>query len=369
MKITVKQTDLTRALQKLQSVTPFKTAVPIYQQVLLNAVDHGLYCTATNGELSTRILVDGKAEENGTITVNCKKLAGLVKLLKTEEVNLQTTSNDRLQVLSGKGKYSFGGIEASEFPIIPEIDREEVDFIIPAGNLRAALMDTDFAASSDEVRYFLHGVSVKFYPDKIEFAACDGRMFAVTTYQTKIDKEIPQMVIPLKSCHEIKKVFTADEDIFVSAEKNYLVFFTGSYQFSSQKIKLEDGGYPDYWKVISFANEKVVLANKDQLLESIQRIRQFAQHDNYGINLKVNDTDNTLELTAQTSESHGHEAVDISDKTSVIDFKINAKFLSDILSHLDCDDVMISMASDNRKITLSCPDNDNQIYMVGLLEK
>ena len=369
MKITVKQTDLGLALQKLQSVTPFKSPFPIYQNVLLNTVDHGLYCTATNGEIVTRILVDGKTEENGTITANCKKLFGLIKDLDTEEVDLQTTSNNRLQVLSGKSKYSFGSIDASEFPKMPKISDDEVDFIIPAENLRDALIDTDFAASHEEVRYLLHGVSVKFYPDKIEFAGCDGRMFAVSTYQTKIDKKIPQIVIPLKSCDEIKKVFTADEDIFVSVKNDYLVFFTQSYQFSSRKIELNEDGYPDYWKVISFVNEKTVLANKKELLRSIKRIKQFAPEDYYGINIKVNDTDNTLELTAGTLESEGLEVVGISEKTAVIDFRINANFLLNVLKHLRCDDVMISMSPNNLRITLSCENNDTQIYTIALLAK
>ena len=367
MKITIKQKELAQALQKLQSVTPNRTTTPILQNVLLDAIDNGLYCTATNGEISTRILVDGKTEERGKITVNCKKLANLIKSLDAKEVDLRTTTTDRLQVLSGKGKYSFGGLEADEFPRMPEVNEEEVDFIIPAGNLKAALIDTDFAASTEEVRYRLHGVSLTFYSDKIEFAGCDGRMFAVATYQTKIDKEIEQMVIPLKSCQEIKKVFSDDEDIFVFVEKNYLVFFTNTYQFSSRKIELGDEGYPDYWKIIKFDSENVVLANKEQLLKAIQRIALFARDDSSGIDLAVNEETNTLDVTAQNMEYDGHESVDISNKTSAVNFKINAKFLLSVLNHLDCDDVMISMSPDTLRITLQCPDKDNQIYTIALL--
>ena len=376
MKITVDQKELAGALQKLQSITPLRTTMPILQNVLLDVTQEGLYCAATNGDILTRILLwsHGEIEETGSITVNCKKLANLVKALDGDEVELRTTSNDRLVVLSGSGKYTYGGLTADEFPDMPTAETE--DFIIPSGNLRAALIDTDFAASREEVRYRLHGVSLKFFEDKIEFAACDGRMFAVSTYETKIEKELPQIVIPLKSCQEIKKIFTDDEDISVSVQGKNLIFFTQTYQFSTRKVELGEDGYPNYWPIVKFEDEKVVLANKDQLLKAIQRIGLFSKDDSHGVSLSVNDVDNTLDVTAsnqdaneaiQSLEYKGHESVEIAEKTEVLDFKINSKFLSDSLNHLSCENVMISMAPEGLRITLKCPDTENQIYTIALL--
>ena len=367
MKITVDQKELAGALQKLQSITPHRTTLPILENVLLEVRDDGLHCTATNGEISTKVLLwtNGEEKETGSITVNCKKLANLVKALSGDEVELRTTSSDRLLVLSGTGRYTFGGLNADEFPDMPVAEKE--DFAIPSGNLRAALIDTDFAASREEVRYTLNGVALSFFEDKIEFAACDGRMFAVATYNTKIDREIPQIVIPLRSCQEIKKIFTDDEDILVAVEKNYLVFYTQTYQFSTRRVELGEDGYPKYWPIIKFEDEKVVLANKEQLLKAIQRIGLFSKDDSHGISLTVNDVENTLDVTAQTMEYDGHESVEISDKTAVIDFKINSEFLSSALNHLDCDDVIISLAPDGLRITLKCPDQENQLYTIALL--
>ena len=367
MKTTICQIELAQALQKLCSLTPNRSAVPIWQNVLLDAVDNGLYCTTTNGEISTKILVDGKTEKHGRITVNCKKLYFLIKELDTKEVDLITTGANRLQILSGKGKYTFGGLDADEFPEMPLVDQDEPAFIIPAGNLKAALIDTDFAASHEEVRYLLHGVSLKFYKDKIEFAGCDGKMFAVATYRTKIDKEIEQMVIPLRSCQEIKKIFSEDEDIFVFVEGENLVLFTNAYQFFSRKIELAKEGYPDYWKVINFMNEKVVLANKDQLFKAVRRVGQFTRDSGSGVTISVDEDENALKVTDQDESYDSQEFVNISSKTENLKFRVNALFLLSVLKHLDCDDVMISMAPNNNRITLKCPDKDNQIYTIALL--
>ena len=371
MKITVDQKELSGALQKLQSITPHRTLLPILENVLLDVTEEGLYCTATNLENTTRILLwsHGEIEETGSITVNCRKLANLVKALDSDEVQLKTTSNDRLVVLSGDGKYTFGGISADEFPDIPTAESE--DFTIPAGNLRAALIDTDFAASREEVRYSLNGVALTFSENQIEFAACDSRLFAVVKYHTNIDKEIEQLVIPLKSCQEIKKVFTDDEEIFVSVEGSMLVFFTQTYQFCAKRIDLGEGGYPNYLPIVNFEDKDVVLAHREQLLKAIQRIGLFSKEGSYEISLKVNDTDNRLDVIASNKEGgyDGHESVKISEKTAVLDFKVNSKFLSDVLNHLSCKFVMISMGPCGQRINLKCPDNEDHLYTIALIRE
>lgn len=373
MKITVDQKELAIALQKLQSIAPNRTALPILENVLLDVTEEGLYCTATNLENTTRILLwsHGEIEETGSITVNCRKLANLVKALDGNEVELKTTSNDRLVVLSGDGKYTFGGIPPDEFPNIPTAESE--DFIIPAGNLRAALIDTDFAASREEVRYILSGVALTFSENKIEFAACDSRLFAVATYHTKLENEIEQIVIPLKSCQEIKKVFTDDEDISVSIEGSVLVFYTQTYQFCAKKVELGEGGYPNYWQIVDFEHKDIVLAHREQLLKAIQRIGLFAKDGSYEISLKVDNENKNLNVGASNKEGgyNGHELVKISKNSdpAPLSFKINSKFLSDTLNHLSCKFVMISMGPCGQRITLKSPDNDDQLYTIALIRE
>ena len=374
MKITIAQWDLADALNKLQSITPHRTPTPILNNVLLDATEDGLFCTATNGEISLRILIQGLLDEPGRITVHCKRLAALIKTLEDDQVELNSTSNDRLKIKSGKGKYTFGGQSADEFFDMPTGNRE--DFSIPAGNLRTVLVDTDFAASTEEARYFLNGVALTFGNDKIEFAACDGKQVALSVYHSKGVEELPQLVLPLRSSQEIKKAFTEDEDISVCVEDKYLVFFTGTHQFSTRKVSLEGNSYPNYWQFIEFEKDKVVVANKEQLEKAIKRISLFAKSDNSGISLEVNEEENVLDVSAKTDSDlldmsyDGYEPVEISSKTSSdLSFKVNSKYLRDVLSHLYSEEVIISLAPDGTRITLQCPDNEDQIYTIALLNQ
>ena len=373
MNITTSQWNLSDALNKLQSITPHRAATPIMNNVLLNATEEGLYCTATNGEISLRILVEGLLNEPGKITVPCKKMSALIKTIESDQVELHTTSNDRLRIESGKGKYSFGGQPADEFSNMPTGDRE--DFRIPAGILRTAFIDTDFAASTEEVRYFLNGVALTFGNEKIEFVACDGKQVALSIYHTKDVEEIPQVVVPLRSTQEIKKAFTEDEDISVCVEDKYLVFFTDTYQFSTRRVSLEGNSYPNYWQFIEFEKENAVIINKDQLQKAIRRISLFAKSENNGIELKINEDEDVLDISAKTDGDlldmsyDGSESIDISSKTSNFGFKVNSKYLNDVLNHLNCEEAIINLSPDGTRITVQCPDNDDQIYTIALLNQ
>lgn len=376
MKITVSQWDLADALQKLQSVVPVRSQKPIFQNVYLEATDNGLYCTAMNNinGIATRILLQGLVEAPGGLTVNCRKLASLVKLLEQEQVSLEAVTSDRIQILSGKGKYKLSGLPADEFPKIPS--GSNLAFTIPSGNLRAALVDTDFAASTDDVRQMLNGVCLTFKDNKIEFAACDGHQVAVSVYETKSDESLGEIIIPLRASREIVKVFTDDEDISVFLEESNIIFSTGSYQIVSRKID-QDAPYPNYWRFIGFDHKDVMLVNREQLQKSLQRIALFAKGDAAGVDLIVNEAENILEVKSELERSDdnemydgdGIETIEITERTAALDFRISSKILSDILKRLSCKDVMISMAPENNRVALKSPDNDNQVYTLALVRR
>ena len=63
----------------------------------------------------------------------------------------------------------------------------------------------------------------------------------------------------------------------------------------------------------------------------------------------------------------GNELVDISEKTSAFGFRINSKYLTNALNHLNCEEVIILVAPDGSRVSLKCPDNDNQQYAIALL--
>ena len=370
MKITVAQWDLADVLQKLQSITPHRPQQAILKNVLLNATDEGLYCTATDLEISLRVLIEGLLDEPGQITVDCKRLATLIKTLDSDQVELNATSNDRLRIKSGKGKYTFGGLSADEFLKIST--ETEKNFSIPAGNLRTALIDTDFAAATEEVRYFLNGVAFTFKDNKIEFAATDAAQVALSVYHSKDINEMPQVVIPLKACQGIKKTFTEDKDISVSVNESNLTLFTDTHQFSTRTVDLAGNTFPNYWRFIDFEKADAVVVNKDQLEKAIQRISLFSQTTNYGIQLAINE--DALNVSANTIgeissvEYEGSEPVEISSKTSEFEFMVNSKMLSNILSRFHCEEIVITTAESKDRISIQCPDNDDQSYTLGLLK-
>ena len=161
MELTFERDDLLSALQVLQGVASGRNTLPILSNVLIRAEGDTIECIATDLEIGIRMKVEGGITEDGGITVSAKKLGDIVKELPSDKpVNLVTTANDRVEITCGDGVYKIIGMSDEEFPQLPSVEGNAVS--IGGETLRDVLQKTEFAASTEEVRYFLNGLYFNF---------------------------------------------------------------------------------------------------------------------------------------------------------------------------------------------------------------
>ena len=157
MELTFERDALLDVLQVLQGVASGRTALPILSNVLIRAEGDTIECMATDLEVGIRMKVEGAVKEEGAITVSAKKLGDIVKELPADKpIDLVTTANDRVEITCGDGVYKIIGLPDEEFPQLPSIEGEAMS--IGGETLRDVIQKTEFAASTEEVRYFLNGL-------------------------------------------------------------------------------------------------------------------------------------------------------------------------------------------------------------------
>ena len=74
MELTVRKEDLTKGLQKSQSVVERRTSMPILSNVMLDAEDGRLTLTATDLEISFQGSYEARINKPGRITIPARKL-------------------------------------------------------------------------------------------------------------------------------------------------------------------------------------------------------------------------------------------------------------------------------------------------------
>ena len=362
MKLIFKKHELASAIQILQGVSAGRTTLPILGNILVKAEDERLEMSGTDLEVSIKMNVEGSIEEPGSITIPAKKMSEIVRELPDEEIRLTTTSNDRIEIICGEGEYKIIGLPSSEFPEIPST--LESYFTMDANQLIKMIEKTEFAAATDESRYFLNGVFFRFTPEDTRLVATDSRRLAMTEGEVieSISEEIG-VIVPLKAVRAIQKAFVEEETIKVGLLDNQIAFSTDNTTLVSRLI---EGEYPNYEEVIPKDNEINIRLDTKKFLDVLQRVALLSNPKTYSIKLNVEG--NRITVSAKTPDlGEAKETFEINSGEGNLVMAFDARYIIDALKHIDTEEAVMEL-KDSLAAAVIHPyessDNLDYIYLI-----
>lgn len=342
MELTFERDDLLYALQVLQGVASGRNTLPILSNVLIRAEENSIECMATDLEIGIRMKVEGAVTEDGAITVSAKKLGDIVKELPSDKpVNLATTANDRVEITCGDGVYKIIGMSDEEFPQLPSVEGNAVS--IGGETLRDILQKTEFAASTEEVRYFLNGLYFNFLTDKTEVVATDGKRLALAHCEPlNSPGETNGFIVPLKAVREIDRTFAESGEVDISVFENQILFTDGNATLTT---RLVDGDYPNYQKIIPESSEGRTVVSKEQILRATRRVAILSNPKNYSICLEI-DTEQ-VRVSAKTPElGEAYETLPVESSTGTVRIGFDARLLAEALAHIETESLSIEFSGE-----------------------
>jgi DNA polymerase-3 subunit beta len=191
-----------------------RSTLPILSNVLL-ATDNGrLRLAATNLDLGITAWIGASVEEDGAITVPARTLNDLVNTLSPERVDMDVAvRTNSLHLTCGATTANIKGIDAQDFPIMPEPSEEDDSIPIPAGQFREMISMVAFAAARDDSRPVLTGVSIAYQDGTLTMAAADGFRLSVREIPIETDYYGTfNLVVPAKTLQELSKVIDDEEE-------------------------------------------------------------------------------------------------------------------------------------------------------------
>ena len=346
MELTFEKHDLLHALQVLQSVASGRNVLPILSNVLIQAADENIECVATDLEVGIKIKVEGVIQEDGAITVSAKKLADIVKELPEDKtIHFVTTANDRVEITCGDGVYKIIGLSDEEFPQLPSVDGHSL--AIDGETLRAVIRKTEFAAATEDVRYYLNGLYFNFLEDKTEVVATDAIWLALDHCEPfKAPENVEGFIVPLKAVKEIERTFAESDKVQISILENQVLLADDKATLTT---RLVEGDYPKYQEVIPEAPEGTAIASKEQLLQASRRVALLSNPKSYAICVEI-DTEQ-IQVSVNTPElGEAHETLPVESSTGQIRFGIDARLLIETLTHIETESVAIEFTSEVKPI-------------------
>ena len=280
MEIRVDRTELLRELVPMQGIVERRTTIPVLSHLLLRAEEDRLAIAATDLEVSLTSSCAGEVQEEGELAVQAKKLLEIMRAADGDAVTLRIDQDGVLTILVGQSVFKIRGLPADDFPTLPQVAAEPV--LIPFETFRSMIGKVFFAISSEESRFQLSGALLEMREETLALVATDGHRLALVETEADGVAEAEGVLVPRKALQELQR-FEGDEMAFRRSE-HHLSFNVGRRQLI---CRILEGTFPDYERVISRDNDKVVIAERKSLQGVIQRVSLLTGDRSRAIKLEL----------------------------------------------------------------------------------
>jgi DNA polymerase-3 subunit beta len=346
MKFIVTSSALLKHLQNINGVITTNPVVPILENFLFEIEKGKLTITASDLQTSMITEMEVEAKEPGNIAVPAKILLDTLRNLPEQPVTFSIDEeNFSIEISSDNGRYKLSGENATDFPKVPTIS-DGFSVEMSSDVLTSAISNTIFATSNDELRPAMTGVYLSINDEKTIFVATDGhRLIKYSRKDVKSDEK-NAIIIPRKALNLLKNVLPAEKSN-VSVQYNLSNAF---FHFNQVRMicRLIDERYPDYENVIPKDNINIMTIGRMEFLSSLKRIAIYANKTTNQVKLKI--TGSELHISAEdldfSNEANERLSCEHDGEDIVIGF--NARFLIEMLSNMETDEVVMKLSEPNR---------------------
>ncbi|WP_038175807.1 MULTISPECIES: DNA polymerase III subunit beta [Vibrio] len=361
MKFSIERSHLLKPLQQVSGALGGRPTLPILGNLLLKVEDNMLSMTATDleVELISRVTLEGEFEA-GSITVPSRKFLDICRGLPDDAVITFLLEGDRVQVRSGRSRFSLATLPANDFPNIEDW-QSEVEISLSQAELRGLVEKTQFSMANQDVRYYLNGMLFEIDGTTLRSVATDGHRMAVSQTQLGADFANKQIIVPRKGVLELVKLLDAPEQpVVLQIGSSNVRAEVNNYVFTS---KLVDGRFPDYRRVMPQTTTKTLEAGCDELRQSFSRAAILSNEKFRGV--RVNLADTQMRITANNPEQEeAEEMLDVHFDGEPIEIGFNVSYVLDVLNTLRCERVRISMSDSNASALIENAADDSAMYVV-----
>ncbi|MCL5407192.1 MAG: DNA polymerase III subunit beta [Patescibacteria group bacterium] len=361
MKISCTQENLTKGLSIVSHMISSRTTLPVLNNILLKVEKGRLSLLATDLEIGISTWIGAKVDAEGAITVPARLLSEYITTNTDKTINLELKGTT-LHLSSDHFKANIKGIEASEFPSIPEVkDGPEIE--IQATDFKDGIIKTVFACAVDETRPVLAGVYLKIVKNKLKLVATDSYRLAEKTINliSTGEKEVG-FIVPGRTLGEIGRLLNESiEKVEIMVGENQVQFKLGPTTLISRLI---DGNFPDYEQIIP-TNIKTKINIRNKEFQNAIKMASFFARDsanNIKLQLKKPKTFNVIAVSPQMGDNTSELEVEITGDELEIAF--NAKFILDCLSVVNSEEVSLEMAGSLSPGIVRPLNDKNYLYII-----
>ena len=341
MKFSIPQQIFNQLLYLCHAIVEKKNTMPILANVRLTAEEGKLAVAATDLEVSLVGEVEADISAPGSITIDAKVLYDIVKELPEQEIKAEVSSKQRLDIVCGQSRFKIIGTAAEEYPTVAGTQLKK-PISVDAGKFHDMLDKTAFAVSSDETRYNINGVFVETIEGPLgpgqqclRFVATDGHRMAMVDRPAdgfSIDQAV---IIPRKGIQELKRVLEGNEGAAkVAVDDGFFTVQSGNVTLG---VRLVDGHFPDYRKVIPLDSRTSLSVDRTEFLSAVKRVSLVTTDKTKTVRCRV--ADGSLVISSSSPEyGEATETISVKHDGEDVTIGFSARYIIDLLGAMSASD-------------------------------
>lgn len=366
MEFTCLQENLKQGLFIVNHIAGKNNNLPILSNVKIEIKEGVVKLITTNLEIGVTNIIRGKISKEGSFTVDSKILSDFINLLPNKKTKIVLESSS-VKIECENYKTKIKGLSDEDFPLIPEINRENV-VSVDINEFKKALSQVVFAVMNSETRMELSGVFFNVEQDNLILAATDSYRLAEKTIKIQNKKQINQKtIIPARTIQEIIRIMSGEKEsenkeIEVVIADTQILFKINDTEVISRLI---EGQYPDYKQIIpKNVNTKCVI-NRNELLRAVKASSLFSKTGINDISIDFPENKNKTVISAVSGQT-GENVVEIDSNIQGNDngVTVNYQYLIDGLNSINSENIKIEIIDNNTPCIIKPENDEGYLYII-----
>jgi DNA polymerase-3 subunit beta len=325
MRVLVPKKSLTDTLARVERIIPNRSSNPGLSLLRIDVQDDALVLSGSNMDVDIRAKVPADARGSGGYAVTGHVFGQVVRALPGDDVAMEFTETE-IQITSGTftTKLQLASTAAAAALTFPSNHSGKID----ATHLGRALSAVRYAAAVADFQAVFRGVKLELRPTQTRAVATDG--FRLAYYHLEVGTGLEgDFIVPAHSVEELLRVL-GDGAVELSLDESQLSVQHDGYALN---LKLMDGVFPDYERVIPTNFPVSITLPATQLAEAVARVALMADKSaNNRVDLFVKG--GQLQINAEGGFGRSQEALEVLQEgsDSEIQLAYNSKYLIDALA-------------------------------------
>ena len=366
MQFVVKRDILLKSLNFVQGIVEKKNTLPILSNVLLQLKDKKLSIVATDLDIIFYDeITDVKILKEGSTTTSAAILYDILrKISANSSLDFELKTENKLSLKSDNADFNLLCLPIDNFPTFAD-EFEGKEIVLNNNRFLKLLNKTRISISNDDTRHYLNGVYLHITEahgrNFLTGVATDSHRLSSSSLEIESSTDFTSLILPKKTVFQLCSLLSeTQEPLSMFSSDNKIKFTLGRMKLISKVI---DGKFPDYKKVVPTINDKTLVVDSKDFIDSIERVTSVSLDRKEGVKLVLNKDNVQLSVNSANS-GEGNEKINAKFSSDSLNISFNSKYLIDIASEIDNKDLKMNLKDSVSPVLIEDISDKNSYYVI-----